>query len=274
MMDGSRETLRQRMRDELAAELRKHGRSQTALAKFLGLDQSAISRMVNGRREIKANEWEAIKLWLEETDPSTKSRREEELAALPRAALSPDGQSPLTSYPEVYEQIARRNMLGRSASDGPPPTHDYPVVMMQAAGLETALAQATAELIEDGLAPAGLEAWPAWGRIEEKIAALVAAGRMPRSIADRVYATLALRDAFAHSGEELSLAAQAVRPIVARVMNQPPEEVELMAQEPQYFRLLFAFCVSGMAFMSGVKDREKALALWDALVMKRSRSDM
>ena len=51
----------------LKAELAKPGRSQTGLATALGLDASAVNRMVNGRREIKAKELEGIHAYLAET---------------------------------------------------------------------------------------------------------------------------------------------------------------------------------------------------------------
>lgn len=55
--------------DELKAELDRPGRSQAALAREMGLDTSAINRIVNGKREVKAREVIAIKDYLERTGP-------------------------------------------------------------------------------------------------------------------------------------------------------------------------------------------------------------
>lgn len=51
----------------LKTELGKHGRSQTALAKFLGLDQSAVNRMCKGERQIKVREADKIRAYLAAT---------------------------------------------------------------------------------------------------------------------------------------------------------------------------------------------------------------
>lgn len=53
--------------ESLKSELEKPGRSQTALGKMLGLDQSAVNRMVNGKREIKARELPVIEAYLAAT---------------------------------------------------------------------------------------------------------------------------------------------------------------------------------------------------------------
>lgn len=60
----------------LKQELDKPGRSQSALARFLGLDHpSIVNRMVSGARQIKANEADKIRAYLDSTnkDPATLS---------------------------------------------------------------------------------------------------------------------------------------------------------------------------------------------------------
>lgn len=51
------------LKEELAAP----GRSQSGLARFLGLDSSAINRLVNGRREVRFREVSQIRTYLDQT---------------------------------------------------------------------------------------------------------------------------------------------------------------------------------------------------------------
>lgn len=51
----------------LKNELDKPGRSQSGLARFMHMDASAINRLVNGTRELKAREIEEIQAYLAET---------------------------------------------------------------------------------------------------------------------------------------------------------------------------------------------------------------
>jgi SOS-response transcriptional repressor LexA len=51
----------------IKAELEKPGRSQSALARFLGLDPASVNRIANGTRQIKAQEAEKIKAYLAAT---------------------------------------------------------------------------------------------------------------------------------------------------------------------------------------------------------------
>jgi phage repressor protein C with HTH and peptisase S24 domain len=53
----------------LKAELEKHGRSQSALARFMGFEHAAIvNRLVNGKRRIKVEEAEMIHDYLRQTE--------------------------------------------------------------------------------------------------------------------------------------------------------------------------------------------------------------
>lgn len=54
----------------LKRELTRYGRSQAALARALGIDTSAVNRMVKGTRQIKAAEAQSIVDYLERTDPN------------------------------------------------------------------------------------------------------------------------------------------------------------------------------------------------------------
>lgn len=53
--------------DWLRAELKKPGRSQSGLARAMGLAQSAVNHLVNGGRELKAREIEQVRAYLAET---------------------------------------------------------------------------------------------------------------------------------------------------------------------------------------------------------------
>lgn len=57
--------------EQLKQELKRPGRTQAALAKALGVDTSAVNRLVNGRRELKAKEVEAVEAYLAETETAT-----------------------------------------------------------------------------------------------------------------------------------------------------------------------------------------------------------
>lgn len=64
--------------DKLNEALKLHGRSQSELARFLGLDQSAVNRVIKGKRQLKADEAERIKLFFQGEDEPPP---EEELKA-------------------------------------------------------------------------------------------------------------------------------------------------------------------------------------------------
>lgn len=56
----------------LKVELSRPGRSQSDLARRLGLNPSAINRLVNGKRELKARELQLVEEYLADTIPSTE----------------------------------------------------------------------------------------------------------------------------------------------------------------------------------------------------------
>lgn len=62
---------RQKLVDWMQKELAKPGRSQSALGKRLGIDQSAVSRIVRGQRSIKAHEMPIIEKYLNETEAAS-----------------------------------------------------------------------------------------------------------------------------------------------------------------------------------------------------------
>lgn len=60
---SERQAYASRLRDALTRE----GRSQTALAQFMGIDQSAVNRIVHGLRSVKVDEASRIEAYLAET---------------------------------------------------------------------------------------------------------------------------------------------------------------------------------------------------------------
>lgn len=68
----------QRFRTWLKDRLAQPGRSQSALARHMGLDSSAINRLVNGKRELKAREVEQIWQYLSRTAASVEAAAEEQ----------------------------------------------------------------------------------------------------------------------------------------------------------------------------------------------------
>ena len=64
---GRRTPIGDDLRAYLKAELKKPGRSQSAAAAFIGMHQTALNRMVNGGRNILADDLARIEQYLEET---------------------------------------------------------------------------------------------------------------------------------------------------------------------------------------------------------------
>lgn len=60
--------------DWLKVELAKPGRSQSALARHMNVATSAINRLVNGGRDLKVREVEAIHAYLRETEAGEESQ--------------------------------------------------------------------------------------------------------------------------------------------------------------------------------------------------------
>lgn len=73
----------------LKAELAKPGRSQSALARHLGVVPEIVNRIVHGRRQVKASEADQIRAYLAATESGAP-------ATLTRIAPLPTPASPLT----------------------------------------------------------------------------------------------------------------------------------------------------------------------------------
>jgi phage repressor protein C with HTH and peptisase S24 domain len=75
--------------DWLKSELEKPGRSQSALARFMGVVPEIVNRMANGKRQIKAHEADQIRQYMAATSGSGS-------ATLPHISPRPSAASLLT----------------------------------------------------------------------------------------------------------------------------------------------------------------------------------
>jgi phage repressor protein C with HTH and peptisase S24 domain len=97
----------------LRAELEKPGRSQSALARFLGLEHpSIVNRMVAGQRTIKATEADRIRQYLSSTEDSTAAITHSGQVALQASSLPVRGIVEAGSWREVaYSDIATEELI-------------------------------------------------------------------------------------------------------------------------------------------------------------------
>ena len=104
----------------LKAELDKPGRSQSALARFLGLDQSSVNRMCKGTRQIKALEAEKIHAYLAATAQAGDGKLNHETRQVPASRLKVVGVVEAGSWREVA-----------FAEDFDPPTLEAPAPIVE-----------------------------------------------------------------------------------------------------------------------------------------------
>lgn len=86
----------------LKAELAKGRRSQSALARFLGLPQESVNRMCSGKRQIKANEADQIRAYLAATESGGATISPLSTGASPTALLTVRGTVEAGSWREVH----------------------------------------------------------------------------------------------------------------------------------------------------------------------------
>jgi hypothetical protein len=77
----------------LKEQLQQPGRSQAALARYMGLHQSSVNRLVNGTRELKAREVDLVRQYLAETEHA--QRRDERKP-------TPQGASPAEEIAKAF----------------------------------------------------------------------------------------------------------------------------------------------------------------------------
>lgn len=211
-MSKPKNQIRDLYRTRLAGELSKFGRSQSALARHLGINQSAVSRMISGERNIRLEEHSAIEDYLIATDPNPPATGPSKLPDNAEAAYEP-----LEAYPELLEMVlsrktrADKDATSKAISELVEVDSDYPMVMTCAAMLEFELTVAVARLVKEGKAEMpGITSW-FWDSLVEKVEIVLTNGRVSEGQAARMLAMFAIRDAFAHSRVMLSLRDEAVR---------------------------------------------------------------
>lgn len=213
-MATERKEVREHYRRRLEEELGKYGRSQSALARHLGINQSAVSRMVSGARNIKLEEQPAIEEYLVATDPNPP---ETGATRLPKDAEY--AAEPLEAYPDLLEAVLTQRMVDpEEVNRLMDVDSDYPVVMTCAAMLEFELTAVVARLEKEGVAENPAQGNWYWEALVEKTEVAVAAERLQEAQAARMLAIFAIRDAFAHSRVLLSLLDDAVRPLTEQAI--------------------------------------------------------
>lgn len=245
-------------RQHLAEELGKYDRSQSALARHLGLNQSAVSRMISGDRRIRLEEKAPIEEYLAATDPSPPYLR---ASGLPSGLqTAPD---PLAAYPDLA-RLAEQPADGQTwVEDVTAPDSDYPVVMTAGAVIEREVNRAILVLIKEGRATDDILGRGPRDNIAGKLSALEAAGVIEGNHAAAVSAALAIRDAFAHSERPLTLAHEPVLE-VAKSVIQPSYFIakELATQDPKKVRLLYLLGVIHLTHLLIVGDPAETAAMF------------
>lgn len=174
------------LRRQLRGDLEEFGRSQAELARFLGVDRSVVSKMLSGRRSIKAAEQAKIREYLRATRPNP--------ADPDLSRLRPEG--PPTGV--VRAAIAGGN--------------DYLLVLTHAAQVEVALRP----YVPDG-------SWITSANICEAVAR---SGHGGTDFGERIQALFELRDAFVHSAQPRSLDEHELQKLLVRIIIEgsvPPD---------------------------------------------------
>ena len=282
MMARPQDKIREHYRARLADELGRYGRSQSALARHLGINQSAVSRMVSGERGIRLEEQAAIEEYLLATDPNPP-----ETGAVHLPAEAEDATEPLEAYHDLLEAVILRKMEGTDEITSLLEVdNDYPVVMTCAAMLEFQLTAAVQKLVRDGVAQDPSRTHWYWEALVEKTEIVVAAGRLAESQAARMLAIFAIRDAFAHSRVMLSLLDDAVRPITEQAIaygymraadlartRSDPQEHGAGANRAKAVRLEFVLTATAITHQLLVNDPAKTAALFLELANKAVETD-
>lgn len=252
-------------RRRLAIELAKYDRSQTALARHLGIDQSAVSRMISGTRRIRLEEQSAIEEYLRATDPTPQF---EPIEKLPAATVG--AYDPLAAFPDLESAIsaAPEDMRALVELD-----NDYPLVMSCGAILEHELNRVVAAQISDGILPEHVFGYGLRDNLIEKVEALQGLNRLVPRQAAKLLAALAVRDAFAHSRIPLSLSHASVYPVAEQVLSPGYFEAS-QPQDPKALRLQFLLSTISLAHLMVVNDPEQTANLFlDAAAKVLAQAD-
>lgn len=276
-MATERKEVREHYRRRLEEELGKYGRSQSALARHLGINQSAVSRMVSGVRNIKLEEQAAIEEYLFATDPNPP-----ETGATQLPIGAEHAAEPLEAYPDLLEAVLTQKMLDPEEINRLMEAEsDYPVVMACASMLEFELTVVVARLEKEGVAKNPAQGSWYWEALVEKTEVAVAAERLQEAQAARMLAIFAIRDAFAHSRVVLSLLDDVVRPLAEQAIaygymraadtariSRDTETPEGQEKRRKAIRLEFILTATAIAHQLIINDPAKTAAMFWELANK------
>ena len=244
-------------RKALAKEMEMQGRSQAALAKRLGVHQSAISRMLSGDRRVRVDEAAIIADYLAETAADAV-----ELITLTDGVEAFDE---LGNFPDVVallqETIAAD--AGMGSMEVLAVDNDYEFVIRICASLSVALQRcvtATSKSTQDAeLRELSKAVWRY--DTSRKVAALVRVGRLWQHEGESISSIFAVRDAMVHSPAKLSLLDPRLFARLEGILRVPPGN----EPTPQLVRALFALGATVLLMRLGEPDpKTTAQALRDA----------
>ena len=253
---------------KLADELGKYDRSQSALARHLGLNQSAVSRMISGGRRIRLEEMKPIEEYLRTTHPDPAVRR-----GLPQPSLAGDA-APADAFPALTPfvidpaALSEEDLRALVELD-----NDYPIVMTCASMMERALHGAFESLTQEHPNASPFVSTSARFDHVGKINALKDAGRIGEKIALSLLGAFAIRDVFAHSARALSLSMPEIFSVFEQIV-QPGyfSEIEGSLDEPRSIRLSFLLTTAGLTHFLLTNDAQKtASILLDAAFANQKR---
>lgn len=244
-------------RRALAKEMEMQGRSQAALAKRLGVHQSAISRMLSGDRRVRVDEAAIIADYLAETAPDAV-----ELITLVDGS---DDVDEIGKYPDIMSLLEETiaSDAGMGSMEVLTVENDYEFVIRMCASLSVALQRcviATSKTTQDAeLRELSRAVWRY--DTSRKVAALVRVERLWQHEGEGISSIFAVRDALVHSPAKLSLLDPRLFARLEGILRVPPGT----EPTPQLVRALFALGASVMLMRLGEADPKKtAGALRDA----------
>ncbi len=264
MMAQTQKEFLEQYRLRLSEELGKYDRSQSALARHLGINQSAVSRMVSGGRRIRLEEQAQIEAYLQATDPNPPFRPDEKLPSTMATAADP-----LMAFPELEELVATRRLTREYAQTLAELDDDYPLVMTTAAWLERELNTAVAQLIEQGKEDYETFGYGLRHNLVEKVEAVERAGLLAPSQAAVAIAVLALRDAFAHSPVLLSLSDEPVFAVAERIVRPGYfAAADASHAQPKVMRLQILLSVVSLVHTLITKDPKETASMFLDMAFK------
>lgn len=246
-------------RQKLAVELTKYDRSQSALARHIGIDQSAVSRMLSGGRRIRLEEQGLIEEYLRRTDPNPQFKRMDRLPAETNVA-----NDALSAFPEldrfISKQLPSTPETIKFLLDA---DSDYPLVATTASSLEIHVNQVFGQLVEAQSADLDDFGDGLRDNLVRKVEAIAAAGRLSDRHSATLLAALAIRDAFAHSPTPLRLLDPEVFAVAEQVIAPSYfDSVKNGPADPKSIRMHYLLGVISLTHLLVVNDPEKTVQLF------------